>query len=63
MEADLALNYGDLWERGQIQISTTLKAMIERGKTVTAVEYHRAGEPGHCAPANNRAFVRALRCS
>ena len=42
MEADLALNYGDLWERGRVQISTTLQEMIERGQTITAVEYHRA---------------------
>lgn len=42
MEADLALNFGELWERGRDQISPTLQAMIERGQGVTAVEYHRA---------------------
>ena len=42
MEADQALNYGALWERGRDQISPALRAMIERGQTVTAVEWHRA---------------------
>lgn len=42
MEADLALSFGALWERGRDQISPTLQAMIERGQRVTAVEYHRA---------------------
>jgi Asp-tRNA(Asn)/Glu-tRNA(Gln) amidotransferase A subunit family amidase len=42
MEAEQAVNYGGFWERGRDQISPTLRAMIERGQTTTAVEWHRA---------------------
>jgi Asp-tRNA(Asn)/Glu-tRNA(Gln) amidotransferase A subunit family amidase len=42
MEADEALNYGPLWERGRDQLSPVLRQMIERGQAVTAVDWHRA---------------------
>ena len=42
MEAEQAVNYGPLWERDAGRISPPLRAMIERGRTVTAVEWHRA---------------------
>ncbi len=42
MEAEQALNYGPFWERGRDRISPPLREMIERGQTVTLVEWHRA---------------------
>ena len=42
MEAEQAVNYGPLWERDRERISPPLRAMIERGRAVTAVEWHRA---------------------
>ena len=42
MEAEQALNYGAFWERGRDRISPPLRAMIERGQLVTAVEWHQA---------------------
>jgi Asp-tRNA(Asn)/Glu-tRNA(Gln) amidotransferase A subunit family amidase len=42
MEADLALSFGPLQERGRDRISARLNEMIDRGATVTAVEYNRA---------------------
>jgi Asp-tRNA(Asn)/Glu-tRNA(Gln) amidotransferase A subunit family amidase len=42
MTAEQAVHYGPLWERGRDQISPPLRALIERGQTVTAVEWHRA---------------------
>ena len=42
MEAEQAVNYGPLWERDAERISPPLRAMIERGRMVSAVEWHRA---------------------
>ncbi len=42
MEADLATSYDDEYERGRGQLSDSLRAQIERGRQVTARDYHRA---------------------
>jgi Asp-tRNA(Asn)/Glu-tRNA(Gln) amidotransferase A subunit family amidase len=42
MTAEQAVHYGPLWERGRDRISPPLRALIERGQAVTAVEWHRA---------------------
>jgi Asp-tRNA(Asn)/Glu-tRNA(Gln) amidotransferase A subunit family amidase len=42
MEAEQAFNYDQFWQRGRDRISATLCAMIERGQSVTAVEWHQA---------------------
>ena len=42
MEADLARNYHELYERGRDKLSETLRAQIERGRKVTAVDYNNA---------------------
>ena len=42
MEADLARNYHQLYERGRDRLSESLCDQIERGRRVTAVEYNNA---------------------
>jgi Asp-tRNA(Asn)/Glu-tRNA(Gln) amidotransferase A subunit family amidase len=42
MEADLARSYEQEYARGKDKISAILREMIERGQTVTAVEYNHA---------------------
>lgn len=42
MVAEQAFNYSALWERGRDGMSPALRGMIERGQTVTAVEWHQA---------------------
>jgi len=42
MEADLALSFEREYQHGREQLSPTLQAMLERGRTVTAVAYHKA---------------------
>ncbi len=41
-EADAALNYGPLYDRGRDQLSAVMRGMIERGREVRAVDWHRA---------------------
>ena len=42
MEADLARNYHAFYERGRERLSESLRAQIERGQRVTAVDYNNA---------------------
>jgi Asp-tRNA(Asn)/Glu-tRNA(Gln) amidotransferase A subunit family amidase len=42
MEADLARNFHDLYERGRDRLSESLRCQIERGRRVTAVDYNNA---------------------
>ena len=42
MEADIARNFGALYERGRDQLSESLRGQIERGRRVTAVDYNNA---------------------
>jgi Asp-tRNA(Asn)/Glu-tRNA(Gln) amidotransferase A subunit family amidase len=42
MEADLARHYRPLYERGRERLSESLRAQIERGQRVTAVDYNDA---------------------
>ena len=42
MAVEQALNYDEFWQRGRERISTALRAHIEWGQTVTALEWHRA---------------------
>ncbi|MFZ2650332.1 MAG: amidase [Burkholderiaceae bacterium] len=42
MEADLARNFHDLYERGRDHLSESLRGQIERGRRVTAVAYNNA---------------------
>ena len=42
MEADLALSFAPEYERGQLQLSPALRAMLERGRRHLAVDYNRA---------------------
>jgi len=39
MEADLARNFADEYERGKTELSTVLREMIERGQQVSASDY------------------------
>lgn len=41
-EADAALNYGPLYDRGGDALSAVMRGMIERGREVRAVDWHRA---------------------
>ncbi len=53
MEADLALNLGQEYDKGRDKLSESLRGQIERGRKVSAVEYNRAlGK----IPALNRAL-------
>jgi Asp-tRNA(Asn)/Glu-tRNA(Gln) amidotransferase A subunit family amidase len=42
MEADIAANYAEDYARGADRMSASLRAQIERGRTVTAVDYLQA---------------------
>ena len=42
MEADIARNFHELYERGREQLSESLRGQIERGRRVTAVDYNNA---------------------
>ena len=42
MEADLARNFHDLYERGRDRLSESLRGQIERGRRITAVDYNNA---------------------
>ncbi len=42
MEADIARNYHEWYERGRERLSDSLRAQIERGRQVTAVDYNNA---------------------
>jgi Asp-tRNA(Asn)/Glu-tRNA(Gln) amidotransferase A subunit family amidase len=44
MEADLAYSFAAEYARGREHLSPRLRAMIERGQTTLAVDYHRAVE-------------------
>lgn len=44
MEADIARNFHELYERGRRQLSESLRGQIERGRRVTAVDYNNALE-------------------
>jgi Asp-tRNA(Asn)/Glu-tRNA(Gln) amidotransferase A subunit family amidase len=44
MHADLAKNFAPYYERGKDRLSDRLRAMIERGQTILAVDYNRAVE-------------------
>jgi len=42
MEAEMAANLEREWQRGREQLSDTLRALLERGREVKAVDYQRA---------------------
>ena len=42
MEADIARNHGSIYDRAGDSLSPRLREMIERGRTVTAVDYGNA---------------------
>lgn len=42
MEADIARNYAKLYDRGADKLSDSLRGQIERGRTITAVDYGSA---------------------
>jgi len=42
MEADLALNFERVYQRGKDELSDVLREMLERGQKITAVDYNRA---------------------
>jgi Asp-tRNA(Asn)/Glu-tRNA(Gln) amidotransferase A subunit family amidase len=42
MEADLALSFAPEYERGAAQLSSSLRAMLERGQRHLAIDYNRA---------------------
>ena len=42
MEADIARNFHQLYERGRERLSESLRGQIERGRRVTAVDYNNA---------------------
>jgi Asp-tRNA(Asn)/Glu-tRNA(Gln) amidotransferase A subunit family amidase len=42
MEAEMAANLDREWEKGRDRISPSLRAQLERGRAVTALEYQRA---------------------
>ena len=42
MEAEMAANLGDEWERGREQLSASLRAQLARGRDVSALEYQHA---------------------
>lgn len=44
MFADIAKNYGPLYDRGKAAISEQLQLIIEEGRTVSAIDYNRARE-------------------
>jgi len=42
MEAEMAANLDREWERGRERLSASLRAQLERGRAVTALDYQRA---------------------
>jgi Asp-tRNA(Asn)/Glu-tRNA(Gln) amidotransferase A subunit family amidase len=42
MEAEMAHNLAREWERGHEQLSATLRAQLERGRSISAFDYQRA---------------------
>jgi Asp-tRNA(Asn)/Glu-tRNA(Gln) amidotransferase A subunit family amidase len=42
MEVEMAANLDREWEKGRDRISPSLRAQLERGRAVTALEYQRA---------------------
>jgi Asp-tRNA(Asn)/Glu-tRNA(Gln) amidotransferase A subunit family amidase len=42
MQADQALNYGHLYDQDSSQLSQVMRAAIETGRRVTAVDWHQA---------------------
>jgi Asp-tRNA(Asn)/Glu-tRNA(Gln) amidotransferase A subunit family amidase len=42
MEAEMAFNLGLEWERGREQLSSALRAQLERGRTIPALAYQQA---------------------
>ena len=42
MEAEMAVNLGREWEQGRDRLSASLRAQLERGREVLAVDYQRA---------------------
>ena len=61
LDAEVALNLEPEWERGRDGLSAPLRAQIERGRVVTALDYQRAR--AQLAPlAHSIAELFALRC-
>ena len=50
MEAEIAASYDREWKQGREQLSESLRSQIERGRSVTAVDYQHALE--RIAPVN-----------
>ncbi len=46
MEAEMALNLGPEWERGRAQLSDSLRARLERGRAIRAIDYLHARAHG-----------------
>ena len=42
MEAEMAASYDAEWERGRERLSDSLRAQLERGRAITALEYQKA---------------------
>jgi len=42
MEAEIAANYDAEWQHGRDRLSESLRSQIERGRTITAVDYQHA---------------------
>ena len=60
MEADIARHYRGLYERGREQLSASLRAQIERGRQVSAIDYNDAVDR---IAATRRAFDEVFdRC-
>jgi Asp-tRNA(Asn)/Glu-tRNA(Gln) amidotransferase A subunit family amidase len=47
MEADIARNFHELYERGRSQLSESLRGQIERGRQVSAIDYNNALDRMH----------------
>jgi Asp-tRNA(Asn)/Glu-tRNA(Gln) amidotransferase A subunit family amidase len=65
MEADIAASYEREYDTGRAQLSESLQRQIERGRTVTAVDYRKAIENrGRVAAAIDPLFERfdAIAC-
>ena len=61
--ADIAKNLAGLYERGKDRLSDVLRAMIEEGQAVLAVDYNRALDLAAVLEAGLERPVRALRCN
>ncbi len=42
MEAEIAANYDEEWERGRDRLSESLRAQLARGRAISALEYQKA---------------------